>query len=115
DATMMGSDGEAGALGFCASLQTPPKLCEDFDTGLFSAKFSSIHQNGGTVAGSSTAFQSSPNAFLAQVPASDAGVGSGYMQRIFIGTAATISYAFDFRPEAWTTGSKSVVVAGIVI
>lgn len=115
DTGMMGGDAEAGPLGFCASLVTAPKLCEDFDTGLFSAKFSSVHQNGGTVAGSGTAFQSSPNALLAQVPASDAGLGSGYMQRLFIGTATTLSYAFDFRPETWTTGSKSVVVAGIVI
>jgi hypothetical protein len=109
------ADAEAGTLGFCAALPTKPKFCEDFDEGLFSAQFSNVQQNNGTCAASSAASRSAPSSFLAQVPASDAGAGSAFMSRLFVGGASRVDYAFDFRAEAWPTAGKSVVVAGIII
>jgi len=112
------TDGESGTLGFCASLVVAPKFCEDFDTGLFSTQFTKVHESnsGGMVSASMGAFQSPPTSLRCSLPANDAGASDyAYMTRLFLGTASSVTYGFDFRVDAWTTGGRSGVGAAVVI
>ena len=110
-------DGEAGPKPYCASLAKQPKLCEDFDNGLFSMQFTNVHQSSsGMLASSSALFVSPPRSMLAQLQASDAAVSDyAYLTRLFVGTASSVTYGFHFRPESWTAGGKSGIAAAIVI
>ena len=99
---------------FCASLVPQPKLCADFDVGLFSDQFSIVETTpGATLKSDSAAFRSPKNAFVASLPAGGTDDHAA-MTRAFAGTVTTLSYAVDMRVESWTTG-KSGVVAVLVL
>src|SRR5262249_37057344 len=102
---------------FCATLSTPPKLCEDFDQGSFSAQFTNLHvTSDASIGASADAAVSLPNAFLALIPSNIPGSPDAYMSRVFASSVAkTISYSFDVRVDSWTLGSTSGVIAAIIL
>jgi hypothetical protein len=109
---------DAMPAAFCASLgaAAPPKLCADFDTGLFSASFSTLNvSSGATLAADTRAFSSPPSSLLATLPAAAQSDGVAFLARTFTGMATSVVYAFDLRIDSWVTGGKAAVVATVVV
>jgi hypothetical protein len=109
------ADAEADApLHFCASLLTPPVLCEDFDEGSpFNAQFSTIVEGAsGHIGADSTYAKTAPDSLFANV---DQGMSAAYayLRRAFGGTSSRIEYAFDVLLVQ--TASGQVVVTAAVL
>lgn len=99
--------------GYCESLGGTHALCEDFDEGLFSAQFTTIHKSQAASLGSDGAdFTSPPLSLVSTIPAKTGGGDQAYMSRAF-GTASSATLSFDFRVDTWTGGANSAVFASI--
>jgi hypothetical protein len=111
--TDAGSDAatDGADAGYCASLSGTHSLCEDFDEGLFSAKFAMVHATpGASVASNGTEFKSPPDSLFAIIDAGASGNQQAYMTKAF-GAAKSATYAFDFRVDQWSVGHSAVLAA----
>jgi hypothetical protein len=106
------------SLGFCASQKTSHQLCEDFDEGAYDAQFNSVDATpNGALSADSTYWVSSPNSLLSTLAQPSTTGDHAFMERLFPGTASTVTYTFDLRLDSWftTISGDAAVVASITI
>ena len=87
---------DGAPLGFCEGYATPPRICDDFDTGSLGSKWTRIEDNGsGASTLGTTIFKSAPNAYVAKIPS---GCSAGHAAQLIDeapGQPAEVKIDFD--------------------